>query len=253
MQAAAQKLLSNVPMKHPSNKINTINLMNKYLVPILITICLPLFPLLVCSSQADQRSTPELVRVLKQVKEKEKTLKTFIAAFLQTKKSHLLRETLTSEGLIYVDIGGKILIKVLHPSQLTLLLKDNMQIIVYPDSGKAKKKITGRTDHILAKYLGVGQPVEMIQKRFEISLGDKISSEKFHLKMIPKNAVARYIDLIEVEVNRKNGLPEHIYFKEKQGDYTDIRLEYKSINEPIPASIFSIKLPEDSNNGEEER
>jgi outer membrane lipoprotein-sorting protein len=232
---------------------NKIIMKKTYLVFILVIIYLPLFPLHVCSSQAVPQSTPELLGVLKHIKEKEKTLKTFIAVFLQTKKSHLLRETLTSKGLIYVDLSGKVLIKVLHPSPVTLLLKDNMQIIFYPDSNKVKKKMIGSTDHILAKYMGIGQPLEVIQKQFEISLGDKISSERYHLKMIPKNAAARYIDLIEVEVNRKNGLFEHIFFKERQGDYTDIHLEYKAINEPIPAGIFSIELPEDNNNGNEER
>lgn len=208
----------------------------------------------VFSSETDHQSTSELVRVIKNIKEKEKTLKTFIATFSQIKKSQLLRETLKSEGLIYVDFGGKILIKVIHPSMITLLLKDNMQITYYPDLDKAEKKIIGRTDNILSKYLGIGQPIEMIQKQFEIGLGDKISSGRYHLKMIPKNTVtARHIDMIEVVVNQNNGLPEQIYFKEKQGDHTAIQLEYKAINEPIPPGIFSIALPEDNRDVNEER
>lgn len=228
--------------------------MNRYIAPILIIICLSLFPLYVFSSEADHQSTSELVRVIKNIKEKEKTLKTFIATFSQIKKSQLLRETLKSEGLIYVDFSGKILIKVIHPSLITLLLKDNMQVIYYPDLATAEKKILGRTDNILSKYLGIGQPIEMIQKQFDISLGDKVSSGNYHLKMIPKNtATARHIDMIEVVVNKKSGLPEQIYFKEKQGDYTAIQLEYKAINEPLPPSIFSIELPEDNKNDKEER
>ena len=228
--------------------------MNRYIAPILIVICLSLFPLHVFSSEADHQSTSELVRVITSIKEKEKTLKTFVATFLQIKKSHLLRETLKSEGLIYVDFSGKILIKVIHPSLLTLLLKDNMQIIYYPDLARAEKKILGRTDNILSKYMGIGKPIKMIQKQFEIGLGDKISSGGYHLKMIPKNkAMARHIDMIEVVVNQKNGLPEQIYIKEKQGDHTAIQLEYKAINEPLPPGIFSIELPEDNKNDKEER
>ncbi len=228
--------------------------MNRYIAPILIIICLSLFPLHVFSSEADHQSTSEMVRVLKNIKEKEKTLKTFIATFVQIKKSRLLHETLKSEGLIYVDFSGKILIKVIHPSLLTLLLKDNMQVIYYPDLAKGEKRIIGRTDNILSKYLGIGQSLETIQKQFEISLGDKISSGGYHLKMIPKNtAAARHIDMIEVVVNRINGLPEQIYFKEKHGDHTAVQLKYKAINEPIPPSIFSIELPEDIKNDQEER
>jgi outer membrane lipoprotein-sorting protein len=210
--------------------------------------------LYVFSSEAGHQSTTELLRVIKNIKEKEKTLKTFIATFSQIKKSQLLREPLKSDGLIYVDFSGKMLIKVIHPSLLTLLLKDNMRIIYYPDLARGEKKIFGGTDNILSKYLGIGQPIEMIQKQFEISLGDKISSGGYHLKMIPKNtATARYIDMIEVVVNQTSGLPEQIYFKEKQGDHTAIQLTYKAINEPIPPGIFSIELPEDNKNEDEER
>jgi outer membrane lipoprotein-sorting protein len=244
MTQASHLNIANKPLKQ----------MNRYIAPILTIICLSLFPLHVFSSEADHQSRSELLRIIKNIKEKEKSLKTVIATFVQIKKSKLLRETLKSEGLIYVDFSGKILIKVVHPSLLTLLLKDNMQVIYYPDLAKAEKKILGRTDNILSKYLGIGQPLEMIQKRFEIGLGDKISSEGYHLKMIPKNtAAARHIDMIEVVVNRKNGLPEQIYFKEKQGDHTAIKLEYKAINEPIPPGIFSIELPEDIKNDQEER
>lgn len=229
-------------------------MMNRYIAPILIIICLSLLPMHVFSSEADHQSTAELVRVIKNIKEKEKTLKTFIATFSQIKKSQLLRETLKSDGLIYVDFSGKILIKVIHPSLITLLFKDNVQVTYYPDLAKAEKTIIGRTDNILSKYLGIGQPIEVIQNQFDISLGDKISSGGYHLKMIPKNtATARYIDMIEVVVNSKNGLPEQIYFKEKQGDHTAIQLEYKAINELIPPGIFSIELPEDNENDDEER
>lgn len=229
--------------------------MNRYTASILIIICLSLIPLYAFSSEADHQSTSELVRVIKNIKEKEKTLKTFIATFSQTKKSQLLRETLKSEGLIYFDISGKILIKVIHPSLITLLLKDNMKVIYYPDLAKAEKKILGiTTENILSKYFGIGQSIATIQKQFEISLDDKISSGGYHLKMIPKNNVtARYIDLIEVVVNPKNGLPEQIYLKEKHGDHTAIQLEYKTINEPIPPGIFSITLPEDYIDNNEER
>ena len=205
--------------------------MNRYITLILITICLFLYPLYVFSSEAGHQSTTELLRVIKNIKEKEKTLKTFIATFSQIKKSQLLREPLKSEGLIYVDFSGKMLIKVIHPSLLTLLLKDNMRIIYYPDLARGEKKIFGGTDNILSKYLGIGQPIEMIQKQFEISLGDKISSGGY----------------------QTYGLPEQIYFKEKQGDHTAIHLTYKAINEPIPPGIFSIELPEDNKIDDEER
>jgi outer membrane lipoprotein-sorting protein len=198
------------------------------------------------ASATDVHPELKLARIIKNIKEKEKTLKTFAATFVQTKKSQLLRETLNSEGFIYFDSRGKMLIKVTLPSPLTLLLKQNMILIHFPESDSVERKIFGRMDNIIKEYLGLGESVETLKAKYDIRLSGETASGSYHLTMIPKiKTTSRYIEMIHVVVSPKNWLPEQIHLKEKQGDYTSLRLRFSSINEPLPRDIFSIELPED--------
>ena len=222
--------------------------LSKYLIIVILSLSLFEGSYALYSSEADVKSESKLNWVINNIKQKEKTLKTFTATFLQTKKSQLLREPFESEGLIYFDFSGKLLMKVIRPSPLTFLLKNNQQIVYYPDTSKVEKRTFSKGDDITRKYLGIGEPIEALKKRFEIELTNDQSSRGYHLKMIPKNkTTARHINVIEVMVDSEHWLPYRIHFKEKKGDSTTIQLQFTSINEPLPQDIFSIELPEKNN------
>ena len=57
--------------------------------------------------------------------------------------------------------------------------------------------------------------------------------------------MGRYLDSIEVKVNPGSWLPERIHFRETDGDSVYIRLEFTSINEPLPQNVFEMRLPEE--------
>lgn len=221
-------------------------LMKKYIVPISLCLSLFLYPYAVSPSETEPQSETELSWVIKNIKEKEKTLKTFTAKFSQTKKTSLLREPLHSEGIIYFDSSGKMLLKVISPSPLITLLKDSMLLTYYPDASKTEERYLGRTDTILKKYFGIGQSIEELRKQYAIHLVSKTHSESYHLIFIPKmEPIKKYIDSIEVIVSPKNWLPNHIHFKETRGDYTSLKLHFISINEPLPQGIFQVDFPKD--------
>ena len=115
-------------------------------------------------------TTPQLKSklnlVMENIKEREKSLKTFTAKFVQSKKTCLLKEPLRSEGLIFFDYSGKILFKVTRPSPLTVLLRNDTLIIYYPDLSKTEETYLG--DNILKRYFGIGQSIEGLEKQYEI-------------------------------------------------------------------------------------
>jgi len=221
-------------------------LIKKYIVPISFCLILFLYPYPVSPSETEPQSETEISWVMENIKEKEKNLKTFTAKFSQTKKTKLLREPLHSEGIIYFDSSGKMLLKVISPSSLITLLKGSMLLTYYPDVSKTEERYLGRTDTILKKYFGIGQSTEELRKQYTIQLVSKTNSKSYHLKFIPKTKpIKRYIDSIEVEVSPKHWLPNHIHFKETKGDYTSIKLNFISINEPLPQGIFQVDFPKD--------
>jgi outer membrane lipoprotein-sorting protein len=221
-------------------------LIKKYIVPISFCLILFLYPYPVSPSETVSQSETELSWVMENIKEKEKSLKTFTAKFSQTKKTKLLREPLHSEGIIYFDSSGTMLLKVISPSPLITLVKDSMLLTYYPDISKTEERYLGRTDTILKKYFGIGQSIEEMKKHYAIQLVSKTYSKSYHLKLIPKmEPIKKYIDSIEVEVNPKYWLPNHIHFKETKDDYTSIKLNFISINEPLPQGIFHLDFPKD--------
>jgi len=219
-------------------------LIKKYIVPISFCLILFLYPYPVSPSETEPQSETEISWVMENIKEKEKNLKTFTAKFSQTKKTKLLREPLHSEGIIYFDSSGKMLLKVISPSSLITLLKGSMLLTYYPDVSKTEERYLGRTDTILKKYFGIGQSIEELRKQYAIQLVSKTHSGSYHLKLIPKmKPIKKYIDSIEVVVSPKNWLPKHIYFQEIKGDYTSLKLHFISINEPLPQGIFHLDFP----------
>ena len=218
-------------------------LLKKYTVLIFVGMSLYSHAYPVFSSETDTLPTSKLDWIMTKIKEKEKNLKTFTARMLQTKKTRLLREPLHSEGFVYFDYTGKTLLKITVPSPLIVLLKDNMLFVYYPDLSRVKETYIG--NNILRKYFGIGQSVEDLHKRYLIKLVSETPSDGYHLELIPKHeTIAKHIESIEVTVNPESWLPQRICFKEKEGDWTAIHLEFISVNKPLPAGIFSISFPE---------
>lgn len=210
---------------------------------VLIFMILFLNPCPVFPSETNLNTESELNWVIKNMKNKEKSLKTLTAKFAQTKNTRLLKEPLYSEGIMYFDSEGKMLFEVTSPSSVMMLIKSGLLLIYYPDISKTKEKYLG--NNFLKKYLGIGQSIEEFREQYSIQLVSKTNSGAYHLKLIPKiKAIAKRIDRIEIEVRPTQWLPERICFKEKEGDYTSIHLEFTSINKPLPARIFKINAPE---------
>lgn len=216
-------------------------LLKQYFVKLFMVLYIFLCPLQVFSFENNPKPDQELNRVIKNIKEKEKNLKTFTAKFRQTRKTHLLREPLYSEGMIYFDSSGKLLMKVTSPSPLLILFKKNTLLIYYPEISKAEKRYIGNTENIIKKYFGIGQTGEALKKEYEIQLSTNQESDGYNLSMVPKqDAVARHIERIEVLVNPETWLPERIFLTEVKGDQSTLWLQFDSINQPLPPGIFSI-------------
>lgn len=216
-------------------------LLKQYFVKLFIVLYIFLCPLQVFSFENNPKPDQELNRVIKNIKEKGKNLKTFTAKFRQTRKTHLLREPLYSEGMIYFDSSGKLLMKVTSPSPLLILFKKNTLLIYYPEISKAEKRYIGNTENIIKKYFGIGQTGEALKKEYEIQLSTNQESDGYYLNMLPKkNAISKYIKRIEVLVNPETWLPERIFLTEVKGDQSTLWLQFDSINQPLPPGIFSI-------------
>lgn len=202
-----------------------------------------LFPGISFSADAGKGQESELRQVLQKAKEREKELKTFVAAFEQTKKTLLLEEPLRSRGMVFFDNSGKMLLKVTEPEPLTVLLKRGWMTLFYPEWSKYEEMYIG--SDVINKNFGFGRSLEEMAEQYDTVLSAERPSGCYHLTLRPKSGRAeKYIDRIEVLLNPESWLPVSISFMEKEGDMTTVSLEFKSINEPLPEGTFDLELPD---------
>lgn len=201
------------------------------------------------SSETDLQPEHELDWIIRKIKEREDSLKTFTAKFIQIKKTRLLQEPLRSEGLIYFDRTGKMLWKVTKPSLLIVLITNDRLFVDYPDLSKTRKISLSKGGDVLKEYFGIGQSTKQLKKQYEIALVTKTDIDTCRLKLTPKRkAIAKHIETIEVVINKNSWLPEQIHFKEVKGDYTSLSLYFTVINKGLPVGIFSLPSAEDQRN-----
>ena len=204
-------------------------------------LCPYLYPAL--ASETEVGTESELNWVLNNIKQIELKLDTFSARMVQIRKTQLLKSPLQSEGLIYFDSEGKMLFKVTNPSPLLVLFKDGFVLINYPDLSKVEKIYMGR--NMFKEFFGIGQSIEGLKKQYLIRLVSKTPSNSYHLRLVPKReTMKRYFDSIEVMVSPNHWLPERIHFREKDGDWTSIQLEFTSVNKPLPPNVFNMQMQE---------
>jgi outer membrane lipoprotein-sorting protein len=202
------------------------------------------------SSAALDRS--ERDRVLTHMKEREKSLNTLTATFVQVKSTRLLKEPLRSQGMIYYRAPGTMLCKILDPSQVTILFKNRLFLIYYPDTGKRRERYLG--NNILKELFGMGKPMEEFERHYTITVGSIGDDGTYHMKLIPRQArMASRIETIEMDITPDQWLPHRIELREKNGDVTSIRLAYTSINEPLEADVFRVEPSDDHEGPENEK
>jgi len=220
---------------------------SKYVILINVCLTLVLFPVQAFPSDSEIPSGSELMWVLQRIKMRERNLNTCTATFIQVKKTSLLKEPLHSEGILYFDRSGKMLVKISSPSPLIVVLKAHTLVTFYPDLSKTEELYLGSTHDIFRDYFGIGQSIEEMQTQYAIHLDPKTDSDAFRLRLIPKKKpVQAHIKQIDVVVSPKHWLPERVTIIEVKGDTTSISLQFTSINEPLPSGIFTLDIPSDS-------
>jgi hypothetical protein len=213
----------------------------KYVLPAILGMLFGLFLNPARATETPVSSEPEVKHILAKIKDREKGLQTFIAKMQQTKNTRMFKEPLYSEGEIYFNHTGQLLLKIIHPSPVFILIQNDRIYTHYPDYGKTEETYIG--PHVLEKYFGLGKSTDAFYDQYSIQLLSNPSLACYHLMMRPKDdRMAKRIDAIDVTVQTSNLLPDTIHILERDGDDTSIVLEFISINQPLPKGIFDIDL-----------
>jgi outer membrane lipoprotein-sorting protein len=182
-----------------------------------------------------------LDEVLFHLRTREQTLETFSADFRQIQRSELFEKPQTSEGRLYFDRSGKLLMKMTLPETFFVFLTGRKMISGTPDSPYRQKTLPG-SNPFFKQILGIGQSVDQLKKQFNIQLTSTATRQgcEIEFQTLRKNRRMPFVS-IQATINTQLWLPETVRLQESGGDITVFYLTFTAINEPLPDGIFDIE------------
>ena len=186
--------------------------------------------------------------VLDQLQAKAKTLKSLKGSFEQRKYSRLLVRPMESEGELFWQPPGRFRWEVARPALLTLVVREDRILLLYPDLKKVTLYRGPSGVGFLERFTGAAADPQGFQRQYKIevevvSRGD----DRKWIKMImePKSAKhARYLKRLEIKIDPETWLPNEIAILEGNDDWTLIYLSNLIENANFADGLFRVEPPE---------
>ncbi len=201
---------------------------------------MPAFP-----SETQETAAWTVDDVLLHLKERERTLTTFVAGFKQIQQNNLFDQPQVSEGTLYFDHNSKLLMKMTTPEAYLVFITDRKMILGVPGSSSYRQKNLPGQNTFFKRVMGIGQSVDQLKKQYDIQMVASPCNEICELRLTPlKKSRRTPFTRIQATIDTLQWLPETIHMEETGGDVTTFYLQFISINQPLPDRIFDIPLPD---------
>jgi len=186
--------------------------------------------------------------VLDQLQAKANTLKSLEGSFEQRKYSRLLVRPMESEGKLFWQPPGRFRWEVVRPAPLTLVVREDKILLLYPDLKKVTLYRGPSGVGFLDRITGVTGDPQTFQRQYgiEVELVARGDDRRWiQMNMEPKSAKhARYFKRLEVKIDPETWLPNEIAILEGNDDWTLIYLSNLTENSRLSDSLFSVEPPE---------
>lgn len=188
----------------------------------------------------------QTLEVVTRIKHIEATLRTFEAEFHQIQKSRMFEDIVESQGVIFYSADGRLRFSVLHPSPLTVLMEGEWITIHDPESGRTQRHHVGPRKNMLKTFFGVGEPLEQLNKRFDVRATANAPLPGYTLTMSPKKSLlARKVQQITALVDDRTWLPQQVVIQQSEAEWSRMDLDFISVNKPLPAGAFVLDAAEE--------
>jgi outer membrane lipoprotein-sorting protein len=201
---------------------------------------------------AQDRETPELQRVFKQMEAAGKGFRSFAARISQKKYTAVLKEFGTTEtGEFYFarakDGTSMLRQEITNPGKTILTIKGGMATIYRPGLKEAQIVNLGKNkDKAEFLAIGIGQPPSELQKSFVISYqgaepAGGAPCSVLVLKPKDPKAAAFYAAIV-LWIKQTSGIPTQYKLQEPNNDYLLVTFTDEKLNTKIPDSKFEQNL-----------
>jgi len=186
--------------------------------------------------------------VLDRLQAKAKTLKSLEGSFEQRKYSRLLVRPIESGGKLFWQPPGRFRWEVVRPAPLTLVVREDQILLLYPDLKKVTLYRGPSGLDLLGRIMGATGDPQTFQRQYAIEVqlvAPKKNSRWIQMNMEPKSAKhARYFKRLEVKIDPETLLPNEIAILEGTDDWTLIYLSNLIENASLSDDLFSVEPPE---------
>ena len=173
-------------------------------------------------------------------------IRSFRATLIQKRRSPLLVREAVSEGRFLFGRPDRFRWETETPER-RIVVADGSTLTVYLPASKEAERYDQRDQsaarmalELLATGLG-GSPADL-ERRFEVGASRK--DGKLEVTLVPKARwFRRAVASITVVQGEESPLPERVVVTGTRGDRTETTLRDVSVNPPLPADAFDLKLP----------
>jgi outer membrane lipoprotein-sorting protein len=186
--------------------------------------------------------------VLDQLQAKAKALKSLEGSFEQRKYSRLLVRPIESAGKLFWQPPGRFRWEVVRPALLTLVVREDKLLLLYPDLKKVTLYGGPSGLDLLDRITGATGDPQTFQRQYAIEVelvAREAGSRWIQMNMEAKSAKhARYFKRLEVKIDPETWLPIEIAILEGNDDWTIIYLSNLIENANLADGLFSVEPPE---------
>lgn len=184
-----------------------------------------------------------LEALLQRMSATQRSIKTLKVSFTQTNDFKMLSKPSVLKGDLVLEKPATALYRYTSPQRLYYLVKGGDLLMYNPSKKQAFVQDISRHQAKITRYLGIGEPIEELQKNFEVIWAAEAEGV-VTLRLEPlKRKVKKKVASMTFKVSEKDGLVREFEVEELEGDRIRFAFEGWEINPALTAEAFKVEIP----------
>jgi outer membrane lipoprotein carrier protein len=225
----------------------------KVLRPLLLTLSiLVLVPISVAGPAPktvaidDLEGGAKLEALIERVVDRQRSLRTLEAEFVQVKESSLLLQAVESTGVFLFRAPDLVRWDYQKPDPMVVLFTEDVVTTYHPAQARAERIKVSAKQRRFVRVLAGTQPLDDLTSHFKVGLADPGGQANYRLTLQPLGSgLSKKLRSMEIEVDRTLLLPVVIEYNEADGDSTRYEFTKVTVNPEIDDSRFRLEFGAD--------
>lgn len=191
------------------------------------------------------QTVPPLKELVERFDTAQSKVDTLQAPFTLTMRRSMLKTPTVTKGTLYLQGSDFAHFSFAPPEDLVLHLTPKELISYSPGSKEAEFMKIGTIKNANRKFMGLGQKLSFLGEYFQIGLGQsKDVAGTYFLMLTPRTlGMKKRMQSLYIWVDQESNLPRQLQWVERSGDSWQLELGVLQVNQPLPQSVTSFKLP----------